>query len=72
MKKNAEKCIVVFGEVQAELDAARMARIIVDAAQVRKLSFAPVTVSKAGPSFSEPELNGTGVESEPLTDAGER
>lgn len=31
MKKNAEKQIVVFSEVHPELDAARMARVIIEA-----------------------------------------
>lgn len=38
MKKNAEKQIVVFSEVHLELDAARMARIIIEAAAERSAS----------------------------------
>lgn len=38
MKKNTEKQIVVFSEVHPELDAARMARIIIEATAERRIS----------------------------------
>lgn len=72
MKKNAEKRVVVFSEVHAELDAARMARIIVGTANERASSFPTVGVSEADAALSESGLDGAGTEAEPLTDASQR
>lgn len=69
MKKNAEKRAVVFGEVHPELDAARMARIIVEAARERTSTFPAVGVSEADTPLTEPRLDSAGTEAEPLTDA---
>lgn len=71
MKKNAEKRVVVFSEVHPELDAARMARIIVETAKQRVSSFPTVSVSEADAAPSEPGLDGAGAEAEPLTDASQ-
>ena len=71
MKKNTEKRVVVFSEVHAELDAARMARIIVEAASERESSFPAVGVSEANAALSESGLDGAGAEPEPFTDASQ-
>lgn len=71
MKKNTEKRVVVFSEVHAELDAARMAQIIVEAASERESSFPAVGVSEANAALSESGLDGAGAEPEPFTDASQ-
>lgn len=69
MKKNAKKQVVVFSEVHPELNAARVARIIVNAASERMLSVPAVGVAEADAAFSEPRLYGAGTEAESFTDA---
>jgi hypothetical protein len=69
MKKNAKKRVVIFSEVHPELDAARMARIIVEAARERTSTFPTVGVSEPDTALTEPRLDSAGTEAEPLTDA---
>lgn len=70
MKKNAEKQIVVFGEVHPELDAARIARVIIEAAAERSAS-AETAMRVAHPNTDTYEggANRRGVEAELGTDS---
>ena len=68
MKKNAEKRIVVYSKVTPEPDAARLARIIVDAARERASSLSTMRVTEVDATFTESGLDGTGAEAEPFTD----
>lgn len=72
MKKNAEKRVVVFSEVHPELDAARVARIITEAAAERSAS-SETTMRIAHP-YAGAHERGTdrgGVEAELGADRGE-
>lgn len=69
MKKNAKKQVVVFSEVHPELDAARVARIIVNAASERMLSVPAVGISEADAALTESGLDSAGTEAESFTDA---
>lgn len=72
MKKNTEKRVVVFSEVHPELDAARVARIIIEAAAERSAS-SETTMRVAHPDTDAQEC-GTdrgGVEAELGADRGE-
>ncbi len=71
IKKNAKKQIVVFSEVYPDLDAAQVARIVLDVVTERASSDAVMGAADGDPLVAESGLDCAGIEAKTLADFGE-